>query len=330
MDFSLTAELELLRDTARSLLARECPPSLLRAHMDDPSVARPLWEHLREFCALGAGSVVDLCLFVEETGYVAAPGPFFATVALFAPVLDAIGSDLLEKALAGEVTGTVALAGRDGVWHANGDTPKTFVPEADRVERVAIVDAGPIVTIAESPPVRLLQTIDSTRRLFDVETSPSAASPATPVDESALTRVIERATVALAAEQVGTCRRLFDMSLSYAKERVQFDRPIGSFQAVQHKLADMALDLERSWAAVYYAAMTLDADARDRDRAAHVAKATAGEAVRRIGKDSVQIHGGIGYTWEHDLHLFVRRAFASEAWLGNTDWHHDRLAELIA
>ena len=329
MDFALTDEQELLRDTARALLARECPTSLLRAHMDDPSVARPLWEHLREFCALGTGSAVDLCLFLEETGYVAAPGPFFATVALFAPLLDAIGSDLLEKVLAGEVTGTVAVAGPDGVWRANGDPAKTFVPEVARVEHVAVVDAGPVVTIVDTPPARLIETIDTTRRLFDVDTSSLRASPATPVDEGALTRVLERATVALAAEQVGTCRRLFDMSLAYAKERVQFDRPIGSFQAVQHKLADMALDLERAWAAVYYAAMTLDADDRERHRATHVAKATAGVAVRRIGKDSVQIHGGIGYTWEHDLHLFVRRAFASEAWLGNADWHHDRLAELI-
>jgi alkylation response protein AidB-like acyl-CoA dehydrogenase len=329
VDFSLTDEQDLLRDTAHTLLVRECPTTLLRAHMDDPSVAQPLWEHLREFCALGTGSAVDLCLFVEETGYVAAPGPFFATVALFAPLLDVIGSDLLEKVLAGDVTGTVALAGQDGVWRANGDATKTFVPEADRVEHVAVVDAGPTVTVADGPPIRLVETIDTTRRLFDVDASSVRTSPAVSVDPDALTRAVQRATVVLAAEQVGTCRRLFDMSLAYAKERVQFDRPIGSFQAVQHKLADMALDLERSWAAVYYAAMTLDADDAERHRAAHVAKAAAGDAVRRIGKDSVQIHGGIGYTWEHDLHLFVRRAFASEAWLGNADWHHDRLAELI-
>ncbi len=170
MDFALTPEQELLRDTARALLARECPTSLLRAHMDDPSVARPLWEHLREFCALGTGSAVDLCLFLEETGYVAAPGPFFATVALFAPLLDAIGSDLLEKVLAGEVTGTVAVAGPDGVWRANGDPTKTFVPEVARVEHVAVVDAGPVVTIVDTPPARLIETIDTTRRLFDVDT----------------------------------------------------------------------------------------------------------------------------------------------------------------
>jgi alkylation response protein AidB-like acyl-CoA dehydrogenase len=328
MDFALTDDQELLRDTGRNLLARECPPSLVRAHIDDPTVAAPLWERLREFCGLGSGSAVDLCLFLEETGYVAAPGPLFATVALFAPMLEAAESDLLEKVLAGEVSGTVAMAGVDGLWRPSGDATKTFVPEADRVDHVAIIGAGPTITIAERLPTRFVRTIDTSRRLFDVDTG-AVVGGGRAISPEAVEMVIDRATVGLAAELVGTCRRLFEMALSYAKERVQFDRPIGSFQAIQHKLADMALDLERAWAAVYYAAMTLDAHDSERRRATHVAKATAGEAARRIGKDSAQVHGGIGYTWEHDLHLFIRRAFASEAWLGNTEWHHDRLAELI-
>ncbi len=328
MDFSLTPDQELLRDTARALLAKECPTSLVRAHIDDPAAADPLWEHLREFAGLGAGSAVDLCLFLEQTGYVAAPGPFFATAALFAPLLDAIGSDLLEKVLAGEHTGTLAVAGMDGVWAVSPDTTKTFVPEADRVDHVAVVGPGPSVTVTEHPPVRLLETVDTSRRLFDVDTT-GLAGTALALDPAALESVVERATVGLAAEMVGTARHLFDMTLRYAKERVQFDRPIGSFQAIQHKLADMALDLERSWSSVYYAAMTLDAGDADRHRAVHVAKAAAGEAATRCAKDGIQIHGGIGYTWEHDLHLFIRRAYASEALLGTTGWHHDRLGDLL-
>jgi alkylation response protein AidB-like acyl-CoA dehydrogenase len=128
---------------------------------------------------------------------------------------------------------------------------------------------------------------------------------------------------------VGTARRLFDMALAYAKERVQFDVPIGSFQAIQHKLAEMALDLERATSAVAYAAMAVDAKDADRHRAAHVAKAAAGAAVTRAAKDGIQIHGGIGYTWEHDLHLFIRHAYGSEAWMGTSAWHHDRLADLL-
>jgi alkylation response protein AidB-like acyl-CoA dehydrogenase len=184
------------------------------------------------------------------------------------------------------------------------------------------------VEMVESPPARQVMTVDSTRRFFEVEV-PTGTGAARPVDAELVEAMLERATVALSAEMVGTARRLFDMTLAYAKERVQFDVPIGSFQAIQHKLADMALDLERATSAVSYAAMTIDAKDADRHRAAHVAKAAAGAAVKRAAKDGIQIHGGIGYTWEHDLHLFIRRAYASEHWLGTSDWHHDRLAELL-
>jgi alkylation response protein AidB-like acyl-CoA dehydrogenase len=328
VDFTLSEDQELLRDTARQLVSRECPTTLLRAYIDDPAAADPLWRHLRDFAALGDGPLTDLRLFVEETGYVAAPGPFFSTVALFAPLLASIGHELLPSVLAGEVTGTVAVAGADGVWQPNDDPVKTFVAEADRVDWVAVVSTGPVVELVPSPPTRRVMTVDFTRRLFEVDAS-SRSEPSQAVDPELLGTVLERATVALAAEMAGTARRVFDMTLAYAKQRVQFDAPIGSFQAIQHKLADMALDLERATSAVSYAAMTIDAKDADRHRATHVAKAAAGAAVKRAAKDGIQIHGGIGYTWEHDLHLFIRRAYASEHWLGTSDWHHDRLAELL-
>jgi alkylation response protein AidB-like acyl-CoA dehydrogenase len=330
VDFTLSADQELLRDTARQLLQRECPTALLRAHIDDPSAADPLWRHLREFTALGEGPLTDLCLFVEEMGYVAAPGPFFSTVAMFAPLLGALGHDLVASVLAGEVTGTIAVAGADGSWQQNDDPVKTFVPEADRVDWVAVVSSGPVVTLAQSPPTRRVGTVDFSRRVFEVDaSSESSTAPVQPLDAEALETVVERATVALSAEMVGTARRLFDMTLAYAKERVQFDVPIGSFQAIQFTLADMALDLERATSAVYYAAMALDAKDADRHRATHVAKAAAGAAAKRSAKDGIQIHGGIGYTWEHDLHLFIRHAYACEHWMGASDWHHDRLADLL-
>ena len=328
MDFTLSPDQELLRDTARQLLRRECPPELLRAHIDDPGAADPLWRHLRDFAALGDGPLTDLCLFAEEMGYVAAPGPFFPTTALFSPLLGTLGHELLAAAVSGEITGTVAVAGADGVWQTNDDPVKTFSPEADRVDWVAVVSSGPAVTLVQSPAVRCVKTVDFSRRMFEVEVA-SGSGPAQPVDPEAFETVLERATVALAAEMAGTARRLFDMALAYAKERVQFDVPIGSFQAIQHKLADVALDLERATSAVYYAAMAVDAKDADRHRATHVAKAAAGTAATRAAKDGIQIHGGIGYTWEHDLHLFIRHAYGSEAWLGTRDWHHDRLAELL-
>jgi alkylation response protein AidB-like acyl-CoA dehydrogenase len=140
---------------------------------------------------------------------------------------------------------------------------------------------------------------------------------------------LRRATVAFAAEMVGTARWLNQAAIAYAKERVQFDVPIGSFQAIQHKLADVSLAFERAWSAVYYAAMCIDAGDPDAVRATHVAKVAAGAAATRAAKDGIQVHGGIGYTWEHDLHLYIRRAYASEHMLGTSAWHHDRLADLL-
>jgi alkylation response protein AidB-like acyl-CoA dehydrogenase len=334
VDFAFTDDQELLRETARNLLARECPPEVLRTHRDDPAAADPLWSHLRDFAALGTAPAVDLCAFTEVLGSVAAPGPFFATTALFQPVLAAAGSDLVDAAASGEVIGTVALAGADGLWTPNDDPVKTFVPEADVVDMIARVDRSAdgnvSVTLVERSTPRRVQTVDSTRRVFEVD---AVAGVRMPVDPAAVSAAVDRATVVVAAELVGTARRLFDMSLQYAKERQQFGVPIGSFQAIQHKLADMSLDVERAWSAVYYAAMALDAgdgiSDGERARAVHVAKAAAGEAAKHAAKDGIQIHGGIGYTWEHDLHLFIRRAYASEALLGPTGWHHDRLADLL-
>jgi len=308
VDFSLTPDQELLRDTSRKLLERECPPALVRAHIDDPSAYEPLWRHLAEYTALGTGPAADLCLFLEETGYAAAPGPFLATTGYAALT----GDDT--------ATGTVALV---------GDSTHPFVLEADRVERIAVVSPGPrlaVLDVADVMPLRFVATVDFSRRLFALDLSHLTAQPLA-ADVYAGWR--ERAYACMAAEMIGTARRIFDMTLSYAKERKQFDAPIGSFQAIQHKLADMSLALERATAAVHYAAMTIDGDDPERARACHVAKAAAGEAARRILKDGIQIHGGIGYTWEHDLHLYLRRATADEYLFGTTGWHLDRLADLL-
>jgi Acyl-CoA dehydrogenase, C-terminal domain len=254
-------------------------------------------------------------------------------VAQFAPLLVALDHELAAPVLAGEVTGTVALAGADGEWRPNAEPVKTFVAESDRVDFVAIVDAsvtGASVRVLPAADVaaRFVHTEDFSRRLFEVDARESGGH-SFPLDTDALDAVIARATVALAADTVGTARHLFEMALQYAKERYQFDVPIGSFQAIQHKLADMSLAVERARSAVQYAAMTVDAGDPERHRAVHVAKAAAGSAATRAAKDGIQIHGGIGYTWEHDLHLFLRRAFGSEHWMGTTGWHHDRLADLL-
>jgi alkylation response protein AidB-like acyl-CoA dehydrogenase len=307
VDFSLTPDQELLRDTGRKLLERECPPALVRAHIDDPSVYEQLWRHLSEYTALGAGPAADLCLFLEQTGYAAAPGPFLATTGYTALT----GDD--------STTGTVALL---------YDPMHPFVLEADRVERIAVVKPGPslaVVDVADAT-AQFVATVDFSRRLFTLDLPQLHPQP---LDSDVYACWRDRSFACAAAEMVGTARHIFDMTLAYAKERRQFDVPIGSFQAIQHKLADMSLALERATAAVHYAAMTVDGADPDRTRACHVAKAAAGEAARRILKDGIQIHGGIGYTWEHDLHLYLRRATADEYLFGTTGWHLDRLAELL-
>lgn len=311
MDFSLTDDQELLRDTAHKLLDRECPPALVRAHIDDPTAYEPLWRHLSEYTALGTGPSTDLCLFLAETGYTAAPGPFLAN-ALYASLT---GDE--------ESTGTVAFA---------ADPVNALVLEADRVERIAVISPGPSLAVVAPDAVgerlSFVATLDFSRRVFQVDTDGVSLDPKL-FAADALAAWRDRAHVSIAAEMVGTARRIFDMSLAYAKERNQFDRPIGSFQAIQHKLADMSLALERATSAVQYGAMTVDAAAADRTLACHAAKAAAGEAARRILKDGAQIHGGIGYTWEHDLHLYLRRATADEYLFGTTSWHLDRIADLL-
>jgi alkylation response protein AidB-like acyl-CoA dehydrogenase len=330
MDFSLTEDQELLQRTARDVLGKACPPSVPRAMIEDRSAIDQVWPTLAGWQGLADQPLVDLCLFLEETGAVLAPGPFLPTVALFAPLVAAVDHPLGAEVLAGEATGTVAMAGADGRWAVSDESVRTFVIDADLVDHVAVVLPGPSVLVVEAAGLQLrrVETVDLVRAMFELSV-PQDTGAAQPVAVDALDAVVERATVALAAEMCGVSRWLLDRTVDYAKERVQFDHPIGSFQAVQHKLADMALEVERAWSTTCYAAMALDAVDADRHRAAHVAKAAAGAAARRCAKDGIQIHGGIGYTWEHDLHLYLRRAFASEHLLGTSTWHHDRLADLL-
>ncbi|HEX9682610.1 MAG TPA: acyl-CoA dehydrogenase [Acidimicrobiales bacterium] len=338
MDFTLTDEQQMLADTAHDLLAKECPPSLVRDHIDDIATADPLWLHLKDWVVLGDGAATDFALFLQACGEVLAPGPFLPTAALLTPLLALGGSPRLESATAGELRGTVALAGPSGHWTPTDDPAKTFVLEADRVDVVAVVnrraEGGLDVLLVDRPrdlPATLVQGLDTTRRAFDVDTTAAAdlAVERFSLDAEAMTRWYRRATVSAAADLLGTARRILDLSVAYAKERVQFDVPIGSFQAIQHKLADMSLDVVRAEGAVAFAAMCIEADHPDQVRAVHVAKSAAGTAAMHTAKGGIQTHGGIGYTWEHDLHLYIRRTMFGEAFLGSRTWHQDRIADLL-
>ena len=330
MDFTLTDEQQLLVDTASTLFTNECPSALVRACIEDPSASDELWRrHLSGWVELAAGDVVDLAFFVTEAGRATVPGVFVPSV-LAALVLDPVGHPEAAAVVSGSTSATLAVAGDAGEWLANGDATKVHVPEADRVDRIVVVGGTPgAPTVAVIGPadveLRLIEQMDLLRRQFEVTTSVVGDA----VDPAALERGMQRCLVALSAELIGVARWALDTAVEYSKERVQFGRPIGSFQGLQWMMVDAALDLERASAAVSYAAMCVDAGDPDRHRAVHGAKAEAGMAARHAVRTGTQVLGGIGYTWEHDMHLHLRRAFAGDAMFGQSSWHHDRLAGLL-
>ena len=325
-DFALSDEQEMLRDTARALFTKECPSSLVRAAFydvtnDGPTAADAFVDtHLRDWMALGDGPLVDLCLFLEESGSAVAPGPTWVSSSFALPLLRAATHPDADRIADGELTATVAMAGVDGMWVPNDETTKWFVPHADQVDRIVVVVPGPEVAVLESDHVvaHHIATLDRARPLFRIEL-PAAMPDGHPITDAQLVDAVQRGTVALSAELVGVGRWIQDATVEYVKERVQFAKPVGSFQGLQWRLVDAALVQERATAAVYYAAMCIDADDPDRTSAVHVAKAAAGTAARRWSRDGLQAHGGIGYTWEHDLHLRLRRAYGGEHLLGDAD-----------
>ena len=273
--------------------------------------------------------------------------PLWSTAGLFVPLVLSCRDDEQRAELLGAVCrdgalGSAAIAEEDGRWlpaatsttfDGTGITgEKRLVPEAASATRLIVTAVGPdgpgvFVVDREHVQCRFVETIDRSRALYDVTLQDAPAHQLAGAD---IGRALDIAAVTLAAETLGAARWILDTAVSYAKVREQFGVPIGSFQAVQHKCADDLLDLERAWAATYWAAMSLDADDADAPRAAAIAKASAGDAARHVAKDGVQIHGGIGYTWEHDLHLYIRRVYAAEGLLGGAEEHRARLADMLA
>ena len=311
MDFTMTADPQLLVESVTSLV---------RDRARVPA--------LTDFVALGDESCVDHALVAERLGHACAPGPWFVASALALPLLRSAGHELADAVAAGERVATVAWAGADGVWRRDPDagSVRTFVLDLDLAADVVVVLPGGAIGIVEAGDGRQTTWLDLTRTAWEIDVQPSPAGTAD------LGAVLDRATVVLAAELCGTSRRMLELSVEHARERVQFDQPIGAFQAVQHLLADLALDVERAWAAVQWAAMCVDdpvAAGADAARAPHVAKAAASEAAMHACRTSIQVHGGVGYTWEHDLHQWLRRAATTAHLLGTAEEHHDALASLV-
>ncbi len=312
---------------------------------------------------LGMGTV-ELAVVVEELGRVLAPGPFVPTVTQFAPVVAEAGSPeqqerFLGGIAAGELTGTLALVEESGSVDAGHVTTtatpdgdgfvlegaKETVVEASTADEIAVIartpgtrgDDGVGAFVVSRADVRLdpIDALDATRPLARVALdgvrigADRALGDPGPATAASVRRAVEVAATALAVETVGAAQAIFDITLAYAKQREQFGAPIGSFQAIKHKFADMLVALERARATSYFAALTIAEDDGRRALATSTAKAAAGDCAALLAKEGIQIHGGIGYTWEHDMHLYVRRVKSSSLLFGNAAQHRARVADLI-
>jgi alkylation response protein AidB-like acyl-CoA dehydrogenase len=301
-----------------------------------------------------------LGLVVEQHGCRIAPGPFLATVTQFLPLVCEAGApDQLERFAAsagsGELSGALAIdhglaaehepgeslrARRDGAaWVLEGE--RSYVLDGDVADEIAVcarVDTGDGVGLFVVPQgaakAERAVALDASRPLahlrFEgvrVEAERVLGTPG--ASARALGRALERATVAAALECVGTCQSLLELTIEHAKHRRQFDQPIGAFQAIQHKCADMFVQVEKARATAYFAMMALAEDDPRRTLAASMAKAAASDCQRLLCKEGIQIHGGMGYTWESDVQLFVKRAKTLEALFGTGGAHRQRIAALL-
>jgi alkylation response protein AidB-like acyl-CoA dehydrogenase len=356
MQFGLTESQQMLRDNARKFFAGECPIGQVRRLMETLTAHDDaLWEKMaeqgftgiifpEEYGGVGLGKV-ELILLMEEAGRALLPGPFFSTVALAGAVIDAVASPAqkkkyLEPICRGEARSTVTIPEASGSWDpsdvqisaANGKLSgdKLFVADAAIADSIVVVAREGVFAVDSKAPgisIKPMPGMDLTRKLYSVR---FAGTPAEKLgDSSGLAKALDVATTALAAEMVGGMQRTLELSVEYAKTRKQFGKPIGSFQAVQHQCADMYLETESARSATYYAAWALEEDTPDAAVAVSIAKMYASDAGRTVGNRGIQIHGGMGFTWENDLHLYYRRAKASETAFGDATFHRERLARLV-
>ena len=368
MNFDFTDEQEELRATARSFLAdRSASDDVRRAMESGAGCDAELWKQLGaelgwtavtipEDCGGLGLTWIELAALLEVMGEFLVCAPFFSTVCLGANAILCAGSEAQQAALlpaiaegqcratlagnAWEAGGLGTTAWRDGdSFVLSGGEPHVLDGHsADLLVIAARLDDQPALFAVPAGSEGLRRearpTMDQTRRLaalelHDVRLPAEARLGGDAADPSAWERVLARATVALAVEQVGGAQRCLDMAVEYAKEREQFGRPIGSFQAIKHTCADMMIAVEAARSGVYYAACAAAEASDELPVLASLAKATASEAYFRCAADSLQIHGGVGFTWEYDVHLHLKRARAGEQMLGDPAFHRERVARAI-
>jgi alkylation response protein AidB-like acyl-CoA dehydrogenase len=364
MYFDLNDEQQAIKSTAREFLAARYKSERIRELAEsEHGFEQPDWEEMAELgwpgLALpeewgGQGlGIVELAVLFEELGYALAPTPLLsntiAGLALAENGTDEQRERWLRPLAEGQVRGTVALVDAGGP-----PTPGMFTMEAKAGDDGVVLDGEKIlVQDAVAADFLLVGTSDGRRHLVEREAAGVTVTPQRSID---LTRrlysvrfegvrvdpeatlagaqadylpVLLRACVAIAAESTGVAQRTLEMAVEYAKDRQQFGRPIGAYQAVSHRCAQMLLETENARSAVYGAAWAADAEPETLPLAAAMAKAYASDAGWRVPDASIQVHGGIGFTWEHDLHFFLKRGRANAATFGDARWHRERVADLM-
>jgi alkylation response protein AidB-like acyl-CoA dehydrogenase len=345
MQFGLTETQQVLKNSAREFFSAECPIAEVRRLMEtDTAYDAALWRKMadqgwtgiifdEDYGGLGLG-LVEMAVALEEMGRALAPGPYLSML-LAGAAIDAAGSraqkhKYLSRISTGEAHATLALLEASASWDPEAvqliahptlagfalNGRKMFVPDAATADYlVCAANVGLFIVPrgARGVTVSPLPAIDETRKLFQVafEDVPVAEEDILAIGDparAALERALAVATVALAAEMVGGMQRVMEIAVEYCKTRKQFGKPIGQFQAVQHLCADMLLLTESSRSAMYYAAWALQERAPDADVAVSIAKAYASDAYREVGNRGIQVQGGMGFTWENNVHLYYKRA----------------------
>jgi alkylation response protein AidB-like acyl-CoA dehydrogenase len=359
LNFAFSDEQQQLRESVRAFLEAEVPSSTWRPLMDDErGFTDEMWSKLvelgfpgllvpEEHGGLGLG-LVDAVVVMEEMGRVPCPGPFFSSAVLATLAARALGQGELLDRLADGRRGTVALeenghgpvvdrvrtraSRKSGRWRLSGE--KSIVIDghtADWVLVCARTQAGLGTFLLESPSMRPIPTLDLTRKIASLTLDDTPAKPVGPDGDHTAQwrRVADDGGVALCAELIGSGERAHQLAVEYAKQRIQFGRPIASFQAIRHKAVDMLHRLELARVGTYYAAWASDADAPVRTEAAAMAKAFVPEAANLIAGECIQIHGGVGFTWDADAHVHYRKAKQNDLLLGYHGIHQQRVADLV-
>jgi len=356
MDFSLSDEQNLLQETVRSMLAEHSGSRRVHEIINRPQGHdNELWTRLLEFGVAGMAlpeedgglglGMIDLALVAEELGFAGAPTPFFghvlATMAVASSGTTEQRELWLNKLISGEVTGTVAFCETGETWLEDGWTLETgsgvsgskrYVPGASAADLIVVgCRGGELGLVDRKRPgvsTTALRTVDQTRRMDDVTLAGATVEPLSAGSPEKTERLIDAGLVLLAADAFGGASRCVDMAVEYSKVRHQFGVPIASFQGLRYQLVQMAVDAEPCRGLYWYAAHAHDAIPTEVRRAAANAKAHNTDRFLQVARDNVEAHGGIGYTWDHDAHIFLKRAMFDWSVLGVPSTHRQRLANL--